>query len=87
MTFPHEQIVAAHAASSKHRAQIERSTLCGCFYCLAIFPPAEIATWLNESDGTALCPHCGIDSVIGDASNWPIREDFLAAMHDHWFQR
>jgi len=41
---------------------------------------------MEELDGTALCPHCGIDSVIGSASGYPVSEpQFLKAMHDHWF--
>jgi len=32
-----------------------------------MFPPTEISEWVNEGNAasvTALCPHCGIDSVI-----------------------
>jgi hypothetical protein len=43
------------------------------FYCLAIFNPGEIEEWtvghLNYSEEyglTALCPKCGIDSVLPD---------------------
>ena len=35
--------------------------------------------------GRALCPSCGIDSVIGDASGFPITEEFLVAMEARWF--
>jgi hypothetical protein len=34
----------------------------------------------------ALCPHCGIDSVIGDASGYEISPTFLARMHEAWFK-
>jgi hypothetical protein len=77
--------VRAHAHSSRHRRELEASQSCGCFYCLAVFPPGEIAHWLNEGDGTALCPHCAIDSVIGDASGYPLTPEFLTRMHQHWF--
>jgi predicted short-subunit dehydrogenase-like oxidoreductase (DUF2520 family) len=81
--------VAAHKSSSKHRDILAHSELCGCFYCLAIFPPAKIIDWVDEVDGqgtTALCPICGIDSIIGSASGYPITEDFLRQMHRHWFE-
>ncbi|MBM3979925.1 MAG: cytoplasmic protein [Planctomycetes bacterium] len=78
-------VVAAHGHSSRHRCELEASAHCGCFYCLAVFDPVEIESWLNEGDGTALCPRCGIDSVIGSASGLPITREFLGAMHCHWF--
>jgi hypothetical protein len=84
-----EGIQAAHAHSSNHRAEIVASTRCGCFYCLATFPPGQIEEWVDEDRAgegqTALCPVCGIDSVLGDRSGFPIEEPFLAAMHAHWF--
>lgn len=33
----------------------------------------------------AMCPKCGIDSVIGDVSGFPIEATFLAVMRDFWF--
>jgi hypothetical protein len=78
-------IVAAHKHCTAHRAEIMASNQCGCFFCLRIFSPNEITEWLDEGDGTAFCPHCGIDSVIGFRSGYPITRDFLGAMQKHWF--
>jgi hypothetical protein len=78
-------VVEAHLHSSCHRRELEASARCGCFYCLAVFSPQEIETWLDEGDGTALCPRCCIDSVIGSASGLPITRAFLGEMHRHWF--
>jgi hypothetical protein len=77
----------AHAHSRCHRSEISKSNLCGCFYCLETFPPSEIESWIdkNEGDGTAICPRCGIDSVIGSASSFPVTQEFLAQMKSHWF--
>jgi hypothetical protein len=61
------------------------STLCGCFYCLATFSPREITDWIGED--TARCPKCGIDSVLGDRSGFPISAEFLTSMQAHWFNR
>lgn len=78
-------VIAAYAHTSHHRREIMASEVCGCFYCGKIFPPSEIEMWLNEADGTAMCPYCAIDSVIGSASGLPITDTFLWAMHAHWF--
>jgi hypothetical protein len=78
------ELEAAHKYCSMHRGEIERSTICGCFYCLSIFPPSEIVEWIDEGQ-TAMCPRCPVDSVIGSASGYPITAEFLQRMHDKWF--
>ncbi len=46
---------------------------------------AEINEWVDD-DTTALCPKCGIDSVIGSASEYPVENPaFLNAMHRLYF--
>ena len=77
-------VKAAHLFSSNHRAQIEASTVCGCFYCLATFSPSVISEWVDAGQ-TALCPQCGIDSVIGTASGIEPSLEFLRRMHAYWF--
>lgn len=80
--------MAAHHFSSRHRADLEASTVCGCFCCLSLFPPAEITEWMDEEGGeeTALCPRCGIDAVIGDGSGFPVSQLLLIEMSTVWFQ-
>ncbi|BCT93700.1 hypothetical protein LYSHEL_27270 [Lysobacter helvus] len=89
-------VIAAHKHSANHRSEVEASALCGCFYCESVFDPREIEFWVGWPDGTpddfelstgnsALCPRCGIDSVIGSASGYPIDAAFLSAMHAYWF--
>jgi hypothetical protein len=77
-------VTAAHKHCGAHRGELEASESCGCFYCLAIFSPQDIEEWVDE-DSTALCPKCGIDSVIGAASGFPIVRGFLEQMHRRWF--
>ncbi len=77
-------VVAAHKHSSRHRKEIESSSTCGCFYCLATYPPSAISDWCDGGE-TALCPRCGVDSVIGDASGYALGGDLLHRMKSHWF--
>lgn len=85
--FSESAIVSAHSeAATANRVSIEASETCGCFYCGDIFPAREVGEWVWDREGdTALCPHCGIDSVIGDASGYPVDKPFLAAMNQYWF--
>ena len=78
------QLRVAHKKCSRHRAEIESSERCGCFYCKKIFRPDQIVHWIDTQQ-TALCPLCGIDSVIGSASGLEISERFLGEMHTAWF--
>ncbi len=79
-------IIAAHRHRARHRKEIEASTQCACFYCLNHFAPAKIVKWIDDGQ-TALCPFCPVDSVIGDASGYPVTDPaFLAAIHEHWFK-
>ncbi|KGD68386.1 hypothetical protein LG45_08860 [Flavobacterium aquatile LMG 4008 = ATCC 11947] len=77
----------AHKRSSCHKQEICKSNLCGCFYCLKTFLPTEIEEWIEENDNrgeTAVCPKCGIDSVLSD--EFPIEDKiFMEQMCLHWF--
>jgi len=87
-TIPAEQ--RAHSAASNHMAQLKKDRLCGCFYCLRIYDPAEIVEWIVDDnpidkDGTAICPYCGVDSVIGESAGYPLTIEFLGKMKKAWF--
>lgn len=85
--FP-DDIRKAHDHSSGHKDELSESTSCGCFYCCSVFPPERIGEWVDEVNGegqTALCPMCGIDSVIGDRSGFSISAEFLERMRSYWF--
>ena len=71
-------LVEAHRHCALHAEEIQASDTCGCFYYLAILAPSDIDTWIDDKNvgegregRTALCPKCGIDSVIGSASGSP----------------
>ena len=76
--------IAAHQHSSRHRAEIEASARCGCFFCFRTFLSGDIKVWIDANQ-TALCPKCGVDSVIGSASNHRLDDAFLRRMHHQFF--
>ncbi|HZK85261.1 MAG TPA: cytoplasmic protein [Desulfosporosinus sp.] len=80
-----EKIVKAHKYSSNHRNELLKDKKCGCFYCLTIFNPNEIWKWIADISGTAICPYCEIDSIIGESSGYPITLEFLKKMEEYWF--
>jgi hypothetical protein len=89
--FPEAVLLEAHRHSTIHGLEIDSSAICGCFYCLGTYVPSEITEWLDDriygqAGQTALCPRCGIDSVIGSAAGFPITAEFLRAMRERWFE-
>ena len=73
----------AHGHSLRNRMEIERSSQCGCFNCNRAFFSSEVEDYIDDGE-TALCPYCGVDAVIGDASGFQPSEDFLRKMHERW---
>ncbi len=84
--YSQEYLKQSHKSCS-HKNEIIESNLCACFYCKQIFEPKEIKEWIEgsiENEGTAICPKCGIDSVL--SSKLPIFDkQFLIEMNNYWF--
>ena len=76
--------IKAHKHSINNQEQLNNDKLCGCFFCLMIFPPKKITHWL-KAEGTALCPYCGVDSIIGESSGYELSKESLKRMYDFWF--
>lgn len=86
INFNEDYLQQAHKASFQNQEQIQKSNLCGCFYCEKIFNANLVDDWVNDKEAkTAICPYCGIDSVLGDASDYEITERFLHAMRKKFF--
>ena len=77
-------IQEAHRHSMRNRKELAESDACGCFYCERTFSPAEITEWIDDGQ-TAMCPYCGIDSVLASASGFELSKEFLHHMCDYWF--
>lgn len=82
-----EFLELAHKRSIFHFKEVSESPKCGCFHCQTVFETSEITDWTdeqNESGKTALCPNCGIDSVL--SNKLPIDDKgFLNEMNKKYF--
>lgn len=72
-----------HTHTRGNRAELEESEVCGCLACQRIYSPTEVVSF-SRGD-SAVCPHCGIDAVVGSASGIPITAAVLARAHARWF--
>ena len=83
--YTETELKKAHKHSIHHEPEIRKSCNIACFFCQQAVNLHEIKEWVDKAPKTALCPHCGIDSVIGDASGYLLTPEFLSEMHNHWF--
>jgi hypothetical protein len=81
------ELKRAHRCAFENEDSLRDSATCGCFYCLAVLTPSDVVDWTTERSGrkTSLCPKCGIDSVLGSASGFPITVEFLQKMRAAYF--
>ena len=80
------ELKEAHDHSFKNKEEIMASKGIVCYFCKMEAIPDDIDEWVKEQDGkeTAVCPSCGIDSIIGDASGLNVTPAFLEEMGRHW---
>ena len=74
----------AHVCCAYNKEKLEQVSKCGCIYYLKIFKPELITEWC-DNNRTAICPFCGIDSIIYDNKVYPITKKFLKQMKKYWF--
>jgi hypothetical protein len=90
MTNVPDFLDGAHEHAFGNRPEIAASDFCGCFSCLAVFPATEVWEWirqLSDEADTGFCPYCMLDTVLGDSSNLPVRDQaFLRAMNERFFR-
>ena len=80
------QIQSALKHAVNNEDEVKASDQCGCFHCLEIFDVGDIEDWVEGENGTsAVCPHCDVESVIGDASGFPLTEEFLDKLRQFHF--
>lgn len=70
-----------HSQSLNNEDAVQKSKLVGCFQCMQIFD-ARAVTIFVQSD--AICPKCGIDSILPDATQ-DLSQELLAKMNAKWF--
>ncbi len=81
-----EKLLKIHKLSSNHKELLMKEDVCGCFYCVSIFSPKLITDWIeDENDLTAICPYCGIDSIIPNHSDYQLNKELLEEMRKHFF--
>ena len=74
----------ASETSIHNRPKIQESCFVGCYYCRNQYHASLIKEYIDEAEDTAICPMCGIDAVLPDASGLPVTE-IRYLEHMHWY--
>lgn len=81
-----EELLKIHKLSSNHKKLLMKENICGCFYCVSIFTPQFISDWIeDDNDLTAICPYCGIDSIIPKHYSYELNKELLQKMREYFF--
>lgn len=79
-----EELIKLHKCATYNRKDLEVADACGCFYCKNIFYPGDITEWTDKGQ-TAICPKCGVDSVISNKKNYKVTKEDLEILNKYYF--
>lgn len=74
----------AHLHTADNRSEIELSQWCHCICCQVSFKPEEVADY-TDGGVTGICPNCGIDAIIADASGIRMTKVLLSKLNKKYF--
>lgn len=83
----YDEYVEISKHSIRNKKEILNSNIVCCYYCKTIYNACDQYSYINDGDeDTALCIKCGVDSIIGDASTYPISDrNFISHIHFYAF--
>jgi uncharacterized CHY-type Zn-finger protein len=80
-----EELERCHAYTTNYDVLILNTQICGCFYCCQFFISDTIKEFVHDNTA-ALCPLCGIDTVIPLTCYSDMTKEFLEEMRLYWFE-
>lgn len=83
-----EELEKNHQAYRDHvhdnEFEIIASKECGCIECGKTFSARAVTSWAKSGNGlSAICPNCGFEGVVGDASGLSIDPEDIADMRKY----
>ena len=65
-----------------NEVEILHSETCSCIFCRQQYSARNISDWVNDKNGmNAICPECGMDTVVGDASKLSLDKELLKELN------
>ena len=70
------------ARTHNNEIEILHSKTCSCIFCRQQYDARKVNDWVNDENGmSAICPECGMDTVIGDSGGEPLDKETLKALN------
>ena len=73
-----------HCYSTHNKKWVDTADQCYCFYCKRRINAADITEYADDGQ-TALCPKCGVDSLLPDSIEEAVDAITVSLMHEYWF--
>lgn len=73
----------------ENQPELLSSERCGCYYCLNIYSPKEIASYIHiykSIFSTAVCPFCNHTTVLPEHEDYILDKTLLNNMKQHYFK-
>lgn len=72
--------------ATNNEIEIVQSKECGCYFCRHHYDARKVNDWISDERGvSALCPECGMDAVVGDASGLDISKEKLKTLNLYFY--
>lgn len=79
-----DQLKDLHLRTYLNASDFQSGKECCCIYCQRFFPTDKVVEFVDDDD-TALCPYCGIDSVIALGADVEVSKELLAELNKRYF--
>ncbi|MCQ2772341.1 MAG: sel1 repeat family protein [Bacilli bacterium] len=72
--------------ATNNELDILNSDTCSCIFCRHTYSARGVKEWISTGNGTnAICPNCGIDAVVGDASGYTFDKASLKEINLYFY--
>lgn len=87
MKYTKEQLANIYKHTKDNELDILQSKKCFCLCCFQTYSARTVSEWTNDKNNhmNALCPICGTDAVVGDASGYTLDLATIKELRDTYY--
>ncbi|HBN00689.1 MAG TPA: hypothetical protein DD384_05680 [Firmicutes bacterium] len=87
MSYTKEQFPDIYKHTKDNELDILQSKKCACLSCMQTYNARKINEWTTDKNHhmNAVCPLCGVDAVVGDASGYVLNLTDIRELHEAYY--
>lgn len=87
MKYTDKQFPDIYKHTKNNELDILQSKTCSCLFCQQNYSARKVSEWNTDKNNqmSAVCPECGMDAVVGDASGYVLDDDDIETLHKTYF--